>query len=107
MQLAADVCNVPDFAWKVPASAKLKGITPSFSEEGKSTQVLQAPGSHDSRPASNAALTLVFVFQLLWAHIHQGFPTVNHTANKGYLTHKDMSFKRMVLHLKHNLLPIG
>lgn len=107
MQLAADICNIPDFAWKVPASAKLKGITPTFSEEGKSTQVLQAPGSHDSRRASNAALTLVFVFQLLWAQIHQGFPTVNHAANKGYLTYKDMSFKRKVLHLKHNLLPIG
>ena len=62
MQLAADVCNIPDFAWKVPASAKLKGITPSSSEECKSTQVLQAPGCHDARTAPNAALTLVFVF---------------------------------------------
>lgn len=61
MQLAAAVCNTADFAQKAPASAKLKGITPSSSEEGKSTQVLQAPGSHTTRTASNAALSLAFL----------------------------------------------
>lgn len=61
MQLAADVCNIPEFARKVLALAKLKGITANSPEEGKSTQVLQAPGSHDAGTASNAALTLVFL----------------------------------------------
>lgn len=56
--------NAHEFARKVPASAKLKGTTADSSPEGKSTPVLRAPGRHDARTASNAALTLVFVFPI-------------------------------------------
>lgn len=89
--------------------SQVEGITPSSLEEGKFAQVLQAPGSHNARMASSAALALVFVFPLLWVHVqvHQGFPAMNHTANKGYLTLKETSFTREVLDLRHyNLLPI-
>lgn len=91
----------------MPASAKLQGITPSFSEEGKCTEVLQSPGSHYVRTASNTALTSGLVFPIALGS-HPSPSKLPNCESHSVIWHRDMSFKRKVLHLKFcNLAPLG
>lgn len=102
MQLAADICNTSAFPQEVPTLAKSKGISPSSSEEGRSTDFA---GSRESRcwdifqHCSHTNVCLPSCFRLTYKSI-LCFQTANHTGNSGYWMHRKTSFKRKVLYLK-------